>query len=207
MKNLILLFIACTFLTFTSCKNEVKEQNEEKTKIEINETFKVNPEKTTVKWTAYKTTGKLPVSGNFKNINIESKEGASQLDALNKLKFSIPVNSIFSDNEERDGKLKASFFGAMLNTELLRGSLSFEENKMCFASITMNGVTKKIPLTYSAEANNFTFKGVLNLEDWNALDALESLNKVCFDLHKGEDGISKTWNDVAIEITTTINKQ
>lgn len=204
MKNLILLFIACTFLTFTSCKNEVKEQNEEKPKIELKETFIVSQEKTTVKWTAYKTTEKTPVSGSFKKIKIDSKEGASPLDALNGIKFSIPVSSLFTDNEERDGKLKASFFGAMLDTELLSGSLSFDENKMCTASIKMNGVTHDLPLTYSAKENNFTFKGVMNLDDWNASEAIEALNKVCFELHKGADGVSKTWNEVAIEITTEI---
>lgn len=205
MKNLSLLLVAILILSFTSCKNEEKSQKEEKPKIEVKKTFKVNAKKTSVKWTAYKTTEKTPVSGTFKTIKIDSKEGASQLDALNKLEFSIPISSIFTDNEERDGKLKASFFGAMLDTELLTGFLSFEENKMCIANITMNGVTKKLPLTYTAEGNIFTFKGNMNLEDWNALEAIEALNKVCFDLHKGADGISKTWNDVAIEITTEIN--
>ncbi len=205
MKNIYLLLITCLILSFTSCKNEEKSQKEEKPKIEVKETFKVNSKKTSVKWTAYKTTEKTPVSGTFKNIKIESKDGATQLDALNKLEFSIPISSIFSDNEDRDGKLKASFFGVMLDTELLTGFLSFEENKMCFATITMNGVTKKMPLKYSAVENVFTFNGVMNLGDWNALEAVESLNKVCFELHKGADGISKTWNEVAIEITTEIS--
>tara|TARA_R110000787_G_scaffold86285_2_gene183982 strand:- start:23350 stop:23973 length:624 start_codon:yes stop_codon:yes gene_type:complete len=207
MKNLIVLFIACTFLTFTSCKNEEKKQKEEKTKIEIKETFRVHSEKTTVKWTAYKTTDKTPVSGIFKKIKLDGKEANNPIDALNGLEFYIPISSIFSDNEERDGKLQASFFGTMLDTALLSGALFFDENKMCTASIKMNGVTHNLPLTYSAEENNFTFKGVMNLDDWNASEAIEALNKVCFELHKGADGVSKTWNEVAIEINTTISKQ
>ncbi|MFT4683638.1 MAG: hypothetical protein ACI863_000230, partial [Flavobacteriales bacterium] len=31
-----------------------------------------------------------------------------------------------------------------------------------------------------------------------------SLNKICFDLHKGQDGISKTWNEVNIDVSTYI---
>ena len=46
----------------------------------------------------------------------------------------------------------------------------------------------------------------MQLKDWNALGALESLNKVCFDLHKGADGVSKTWEDVAIEVSTFLRK-
>ncbi|MFT5249178.1 MAG: hypothetical protein ACI93P_000901 [bacterium] len=207
MKNLILLFIACTFLTFTSCKNEEKKQKEEKIKIKIKETFRVSSKKTTVKWTAYKTTEKTPVSGTFKKIKLDSKEAKNPIEALNDLEFYIPISSIFSDNEERDGKLKTSFFGAMLDTELLSGSLSFDANKMCVASIKMNGVSRDLPLSYTTEGNNFTFKGVMNLDDWNASEAIEALNKVCFELHKGADGVSKTWNEVAIEINTNISKQ
>ncbi len=207
MKNLSLLFIACILFLNTSCKNENGKKKENETKIEIKETFTVSSEKTTVKWTAYKTTDKVPVSGTFNTINIDSKKRNSALEALNDIEFSIPVSSIFSDNDERDGKLKASFFGVMLDTELLSGKLSFDENNMCSAAILMNGEEHNLPLSYSAEGNTFTFKGVMNLEDWNATEAIEALNKVCFDLHKGEDGVSKTWNDVAVEITTVLNKQ
>lgn len=207
MKNLSLLFIICSFLIITSCKNEDKKEKEVTTKIEKTDIYTVNSEKTSVKWTAYKTTAKLPVSGTFNTIDIKSKKGNTAIDALNGAQFSIPISSVFSDNEERDGKLKASFFGSMLDTVLLSGLLSFDENNMCTASIKMNGVTHNLSLSFSAEENTFTFKGLMNLEDWSAIEAIESLNKVCFDLHKGEDGISKTWNEVAIEITTTISKQ
>lgn len=207
MKNLSLLFITCIFFINISCKNESNKKTESDTKIEIKETFTVSSEKTTLKWTAYKTTEKLPVSGTFNTIKLDSKKGGSAIEALNNVEFSILVSSIFSDNEERDGKLKTSFFGAMLDTELLEGKLAFDENNMCSATIIMNGVKHNLPLSYSIEGNTYTFKGVMNLEDWNATDAVEALNKVCFDLHKGEDGISKTWNDVEVEITTVLSKQ
>ena len=46
----------------------------------------------------------------------------------------------------------------------------------------------------------------MDLKNWNAIDALNALNKVCFDLHKGADGVSKTWEDVAIEIETYLRE-
>lgn len=42
---------------------------------------------------------------------------------------------------------------------------------------------------------------------WNALEALAALNKVCFELHKGPDGVSKTWEEVAIEVSTYLREE
>ncbi len=201
MNNVKLVVTLLLVTILSSCKTDKKQTETPQEKVETL-TFTVNPEATTVKWTAFKTTDKIPVSGTFNTINFEKQSGETIVKAFNNLEFSIPVSSIFSNNEERDGKLKTSFFGAMLNTELLKGKISFDTNGNCNATITMNDITNNLPLNYIVNKNSVTFKTLLDLEDWKALEALESLNKVCFDLHKGKDGISKTWNDVSIEITT-----
>ena len=78
----------------------------------------------------------------------------------------------------------------------------FADNKYS-AKITMNGVTAELPLEVTiTDERRLSMKGTMDLKDWNALGALEALNKVCFDLHKGADGVSKTWEDVAIEVNT-----
>ena len=41
----------------------------------------------------------------------------------------------------------------------------------------------------------------------NALDALASLNKACYDLHTGSDGVSKTWEDVAIKASVQLEQK
>ena len=46
-------------------------------------------------------------------------------------------------------------------------------------------------------------KATMNVTNWNASDALSSLNKVCIDLHRGADGVSKTWSEVGLNITST----
>ncbi|MGV6829814.1 MAG: YceI family protein [Flavobacteriales bacterium] len=206
MKKLMLSFFTMVLIIASSCKNETKKQaTETKETKEITTTFTVKPAATTVKWTAYKTTAKKPVSGIFKILKFEKKTGNTPMEALNGLTFSIPVSSIFSDNEVRDQKLITSFFGAMLNTELLKGTISFKDAKNCNASITMNGETHDLPLQYTIEGNKISLTGTMNLQDWKAETAIASLNKVCFDLHKGEDGISKTWNDVTINITSILS--
>ncbi|WP_299116708.1 YceI family protein [uncultured Winogradskyella sp.] len=207
MKKIIfLLFIVCT-TTLTSCKNDKKDTNtttENKTEATIK--YVVKPEATSVKWTAYKTTEKKAVGGEFTTLSFDNKTGATPQEALNNLEFSIPIKSLFTKDETRDAKIKASFFGVMLNTDLINGKITYANNKYS-ASITMNGVTNDLPLEVSiTDERRVKMTGVMNLKDWNALDALAALNKVCFDLHKGPDGVSKTWEDVAIEVSTYLRK-
>jgi len=203
MKNISILFLALT-LSLVSCKNEKNKTTTTDTETAPpTETamYIAKPTATTISWTAYKTTDKIPVNGTFTQINFDEKSGSSPQEALNSLSFSIPVSSLFTKDSIRDNKLKASFFGAMLDTELLSGTLKVEGNN-CIASLTMNGVTNDLPLEMIiTEERRVTLSGIMQLKDWNALEALNSLNKVCFDLHKGPDGISKTWEEVKIEVS------
>lgn len=206
IKFLSVLFVIS--LVLSSCKQEKKDgatQPEETVENAIK--YVVKSEATNVKWVAYKTTEKVPVGGEFATLNFEDKGGATPEEALNNLEFSIPVSSLFTKDETRDEKLKTSFFGAMLNPELLKGKIKYADNAYS-ADITMNGVTANLPLEVSiTDDRRVSMKGTMNLNDWDALGALESLNKVCFDLHKGADGVSKTWEDVAIEVNTYLREK
>ena len=205
MKKITFLLIALT-LGFSSCK---KEKKEVKTETEIKETAKkfiIKPDSTTVKWTAYKTSAKKGVGGEFKVLNFDKKTGASVEDALNNLSFSIPVSELFTNDVGRDAKIKMFFFGKMLDTELLKGTIKYNAPNYV-AELTMNGVTKDLPLEVTvSKERHVTMDGTINLADWNALEALASLNQICYELHKGEDGISKTWEDVAINVSTYLHK-
>ncbi|WP_055442408.1 YceI family protein [Lacinutrix himadriensis] len=199
----LLTILAVTALLFTSCKEEKKEtETTAITTTEATSTFIIKPEGTSVKWTAFKTTDKVPVGGEFATLNFENKSGATPEEALNNLEFAIPVSSLFTKDDTRDAKLKASFFGAMLDPDLIKGIITYNNGKYV-AAITMNGVTADLPLDYSiTEERRVTMKATMDLKNWNALNALETLNKVCLDLHKGADGVSKTWEDVEIVIST-----
>jgi polyisoprenoid-binding protein YceI len=208
MKHLKFTLLAFSIIFATACKNDSKD---EKTSTEnVTETtvkYIVKPENTSLKWTAYKTTEKTPVGGEFTTLSFDKKEGSSPQEALNGLEFSIPVSSLFTKDEVRDNKLKASFFGAMLDTKLISGKIKYTDNKY-IASITMNGVTNDLHLDVNiTEERRVTMEATMKLKDWDALGALESLNKVCYDLHKGADGVSKTWEDVAIEVNTYLREK
>jgi len=70
---------------------------------------------------------------------------------------------------------------------------------MVDVNITMNKKSLLVPMKYDYNKENFTATGTIDLFDFSANDALSSINKSCFDLHKG-----KTWNDVTIGFSTMI---
>lgn len=209
MKKITQLVLAFTLILAVSCKDEAKKNDAEKetTKTDVKtEKFVVKPEATTVKFTAYKTTEKVPVGGQFNVLKFDQKTGSTPQEALNDLSFSIPITGLFTDNEARDLKLKTSFFGEMLNPEFIKGTIKYVNNKYV-ASITMNNVTKDLPLDVKiTDKRRVAMTATMQLKDWDALGALSALNKVCFDLHKGADGVSKTWEEVAINVNTFLRE-
>lgn len=200
MKKTVLVIAAlCFSILITSCKTEEKKP----TALEKKAGMSLKTSKTSIHWTAYKTTDKIAVNGSFKTVNItKNGYGNTIKEAINNTEFSIPVSSLFSANDDRDSKLKKFFFGMMDNTELLSGTLVIESESTGHAMITMNGITKKLPFTYIVARNTFSLNAVMNLDNWNAKGAIDSLNEACKDLHKSADGISKTWSQVDIQITS-----
>lgn len=208
MKKIIRLaaiFIAIN--SIVSCKSEAKKETpvkKEEVKVEKKAAFVLQDADNKINWTAYKTTEKLPVNGQFKKVTVTSNgEGNTLKEAINNAEFSIPVSSVFTKDTSRDFKIKKFFFAIMDKTELLSGKLVLENDSIGFSDITMNGVTKKLAFKYTINGKVFNLTGNLKITDWNAQKALTSLNEACKDLHKGTDGVSKTWDEVAINITST----
>ena len=192
-------FIILFSLAIVSCKKEVKKEPA---------LFSVDQKTVTVKWTGYKTTAKKGVKGEFKNINISNtKSSTSAIEAINGAQFEIPISSLASGNDERDGKLKQLFFGMMDATLSLTGTLHLKDDGTGNIDLKMNGVQKEIPITFTVSGQLIELEGTMNLDDWNAQSALESLAKACFEKHKGEDGISKTWSEVTVGAAIYLNKK
>ncbi|WP_196886711.1 YceI family protein [Aureivirga sp. CE67] len=209
MKKRILIgcLFAATLTSFVACKNEVTKKVEgENTEQREESNVQLDPSKTKITWTAYKTTEKKPVSGTFKEITISNNNKATNVrEALNGAHFSIPVSSIYSKDSIRDSKLQKFFFNVMENTELLSGDITVENDSMGYIALKMNGMSEKLPFHYVAEnKDNAELHATLDLNKWNAQAAVEALNKACFDLHKGADGVSKTWSEVTIKASTSI---
>lgn len=202
MKKILLFSLVLAFSILTvACKKEVK-------KIEAAQ-FSIEPKTVTVKWTGYKTTSKIAVNGEFKELMVSNiKEAPTAVEAMNGTEFSIPVSSIFSDDPERDGKLKQLLFGVMDATVSLSGTLNLNNDGTGNVNLTMNGVSKEVPITYVVSGQLVEFEGTLDLiNDFNAESALESISKACFELHKGPDGVSKTWSEVGISAAVYLKKK
>ncbi len=193
MKKTIVIF-SILFVSLTACKKK-----EAKPKFN----YSIDPKTTVVKWTAYKTTDKVPVSGTFKAINIiNAKKENSPQEALNTIQFKIPVNSIDSKNADRDAKLVNAFFGTMKDTQFLSGTIKTTEKGKGSVYLTMNGIGKDFPINYVISGQLIEINTSIDLNNWQVKAAIDALNKVCFDKHKGADGISKTWNEVTLNIKT-----
>lgn len=199
MKKVFLFaLILVLSINTISCKKEKKSAGENY----ISEkSYIVDTDKSVINWTAYKTTDKVAVNGTFKTVKIKSSNLAENpVEVLNGLEFEIPVASVFTKDTIRDSKIKQSFFGAMENTKSLHGKISMDENGTGNIDLTMNGITKSFPYAYEVRGEKIDLNAIIDLQNWQAQAAIHALNAVCFDMHKGADGISKTWNDVAINI-------
>ena len=202
MKKIILFSLVLSFSMLTvACKKETK-------KVETSQ-FSIEPNTVTVKWTGYKTTSKIAVNGEFKELQVSNvKEAPTAVEAMNGTEFSIPVSSIFSGDEERDGKLKELFFGVMDATVSISGILNLSDDGTGTINLSMNGISKEVPISYIVSGQLVELVGTLDLlNDFKATSALESISKACFELHKGPDGVSKTWSEVTISAVAYLKKK
>ena len=207
MKKLVFyLMLLPLFVSIASCENEKKKKDNDK--IEVTN-FIVDAKNSKINWTAYKTTDKLPVKGVFDEVTLLMNDPAqNKEDLLKGLEFEIPVGSINSNDSIRDFKLVKFFFEAMENTLSLKGKFTQVENGKGIIDLNMNGISSELPFNYQINDDIISINSTMNLDNWKAQLAIESLNKVCNEKHKAADGISKTWNEVAImvEIKTIQDK-
>lgn len=205
--GIISFLIIATAFNFTACKSDAKKETTEASKTEAKKStaaFAVENANNEINFVAYKTTEKVGVNGWFKKVDVLSGgEGNSVKEAINNTEFSIPVSSLSTKDSSRDYKIKKFFFGIMTNTKVLSGKLMLNDDTNGTAKITMNGETKDVPFTYTIVDKTFSMKATMDVNNWKAGAALASLNKVCEVLHTGADGVSKTWSEVALNITST----
>ncbi len=197
MKNLFYITIMLILGgQLISCKQEKSSTAEpEKPIVQI----QASEAGSSMQWTAYKTTDRVPVKGTFKEVKIVSSTPSEDAaGALSDLGFEIPVNSIFTNDSIRDGKLQKFFFAVMENSMTLKGKFNVETENSGKLEISMNGLSKELPFNYEVEKDTIHVSAKMDLNEWGAQAALESLNEACKVLHTGADGVSKTWEDVAL---------
>ncbi len=171
-------------------------------------TFTAETAGVAVAWKAFKFTEKTGVGGGFSSATIIGAKPANETHkALDGLSFEIATAAVDSKNPERDQKIREQFFGTMADTAVLKGGLTVSSPDSGSLSVTLNGVTQAVPVKLQEGADgSWTVSGTIDLNTFNATAALDALNKVCSDLHKGTDGLSKLWPDVEISATVPVKK-
>jgi polyisoprenoid-binding protein YceI len=179
--------------------------------------YSMAPDSVKVEWTAFKTTEKTPVHGNLKEVKIESPSKAvkSLKDLLSKTKASGQIDSekkSDSGNPARDLTLLQKFFSLIASNAKFGGTLNhFKGNDQAGdinLNLSLNGKKKDVAMKYTlAETGAFEAVGEFDMIDFGMTPALESIHQACETLHKGKDGVSKTWPNVGIKISANIKKE
>lgn len=198
MKTMNLLLVGCSLAMLLACGGTNQEAPREK------EQWVIDKENSVLEWTAYKTNDKIPVGGTFNTYELNGKAADSMEELLRSLTIEIETASVETKDEGRNEKIASFFFGT-IGTEKIDGRV-LKLKKDCSAEIgiSINGIEAVIPVTYTLKDDWFSFRTTVDVSLWNALSGIEKLNEVCYDLHKGKDGVSKLWTEVELSFKTRL---
>ena len=189
MKTYKIVALLIAFVFVAACNSDNDESQPK---------FKLKNTINTVEWTAYKTTDKVPVPGNFKTVNIVSNsEGNTIMEVVEGAEFSLPIADLFVNGKEYN--VIKFFFGVMTNPNTITGQIHLTNDKDGYIALTIDGVTENLMFNYIIKENKLTLTATIHLEKWNVEKAFKSLNSVCQLVHSGSDGVAKVWNDINIK--------
>lgn len=206
MKTRILALSSLVLvLGLSSCGNgeEAESKDESATDMCV---YSYSEGTTDFEWIAYKTSEKVGVPGTFNEIIMDSEPSDDPIEVIKSMKFTMVTASTETNEESRNAKIVEHFFGR-LNTKEIYGKVTAvnEEKGTATVMISMHGISYDIEGEYTLDdSNTFSFSSVVDVSWWNGMAGIEALNSVCEDLHKGADGESKLWSEVAVSFSTTL---
>ena len=208
-------FLIIGLIIFISCNSKNnKEVKQEKMKTE-EDSYQFDIENTKVIWNGYKTNDKIKVVGYFNEFSCdrENQEFSSIEDLVTGLKFSVKSSSSSSGDPMRDQNLQDHFFKYLTDDFVINGTLNQVVNDSIDVTFDVFGQTKQIRLAFLYNIiptcpyfdHIVEIKGSINLESqFDALKAYNAISNKCYDLHKGADGISKTWKQVDVHVKALV---
>lgn len=150
-----------------------------------------------VKWTGFKTEKKAPVSGSFKDINLAISKADDLKSFLKSAKVKIDALSFDSKNPFRDKNITSTIFSLKSAETILASVVDVNsEKKMLNVALTMNEITKKIPMTYEIKDSKIIAKGSIEILDFALKESFLAFAKKCAAFHQ-----NKSFSDVNIEFT------
>lgn len=169
--------------------------------------FKWDPgQKFQLEWTAFKTTAKTPVKGSFDRVLATAAGEAPTLaDWIQSAVVSIDASSVNTGDPARNLTLQSSFFR---DAGWLRGHASVPRDGQVVFDLRWGKKGLSLPMTFEHAADGtLTATGSVDLVKLGLQGPLGTLHKACEALHKGQDGVSKTWSEVQLRVTTRVIKE
>ncbi|PLY07059.1 MAG: hypothetical protein C0625_07640 [Arcobacter sp.] len=150
-----------------------------------------------VKWTGFKTEKKVPVSGTFNDIKLDIKSSDNLSMFLKSSSVSIETSSFESKNPVRNTSIISTLF-SLATSKTIKGKILEvdEAEKKLTLEVTMNKVSKLVPMMYEISNGNILAKGTIDILDFDMKSSFLTFAKKCADLHQ-----NKSFSDVNIEFT------
>lgn len=210
MKKYLLIGIMGVVLA--SCGDGEKQESKITSEKKVEEvcTYTYNDESSEIRWTAYKHTAKNPVGGQFEGYTttIGTPSATSVVDILSSMEMIVDVTSINTKDTARDRKIVTFFFDIMSNTGTIEGKVVSATESGGVLAMKMNGVEREVDFTYLVtEENKLELKAKIDVLNFQADEALASLNNACEEKHTGGDGKSVLWSEVSLYLTTELGKE
>ncbi len=204
-KGILTLAAFASVLVLASCGSEETVDEKVAPALEICY-YTYDDETSAMTWTAYKTTAKVDVGGTFNEITITGDKSSDDPKKLiESLSFSINTESVETNDEGRNKKIASFFFGKMNEPATITGKVkSLDDNGKATLEVKMNGVSTDVVGEYTLVDGTFDFNATIDVAKWDALKALQSLSEACREKHTGDDGILKTWSEVALTFSTQL---
>ncbi|MCG8575524.1 MAG: YceI family protein [Flavobacteriales bacterium] len=210
-RKLILFGLSAILLASCGGQEETEENPEAEENTTTQEevcTYSYDEGSTVLTWTAFKLTEKVGVNGSFDEINVTANDGAEEMmGVLSGATFEIPVQSVNSQDEVRDPKIREFFFGKMAETTSISGEVTSINETEGTVMIKMNGKEVEYAGDVVVEGEAVTLTLTIDITDFEAQDALDALGEACAEKHTGPDGVTKFWTDVDIAVKTTLVKE
>jgi hypothetical protein len=175
--------------------------------------YETNPNDVLLEWTGYKTTQKVGATGKFSIFTVEGATSAPSLPELMKgLSASLDASAVATGNPGRDATLQEFFFAKLNPPFKMKASIDRvegdESKGTLFVKAEMNGQSHVLPMAYTGNPNAGTIEAVgsLDILQFGAQAAYDSIHGACQSLHTGTDGVAKTWTTVDLKLTGKYQK-
>ena len=161
-----------------------------------------NAEAIDVTWKSYKTLAKIGVGGNFSDITlgVVNKNASDIKTLLTDSSVQTSLDSIDAHLALKNSNI-ATYFTANLDTKSISAKIISVTDKGLQLEITLNKITKVIPMKYTVAEGKVHGTGVIDALDFRLIRALRTLNMNVAG-HK-----KKGWNDISIAFDMSVSNK